>query len=131
MKKLVMAAAALAVSTGTATAQDAAYDWSGAYIGAQVGYIWGDSLTRNFVGGTFDLFATPEADGTLGGIYNSRTMLSSAWTLMSLGLGRTATSTVPVILLDCPGEISMQWTSIIQQHCALASATPSTDSCRI
>lgn len=69
MKKLVMAAAALAVSTGTATAQDAAYDWSGAYIGAQVGYIWGDSLTRNFDGGTFDLFATPEADGTLGGIY--------------------------------------------------------------
>lgn len=42
MKLLLLGAFALALGTGAAAAQDQVYDWSGAYIGGQVGYAWGD-----------------------------------------------------------------------------------------
>lgn len=43
MRQLLFAASVFALSTGSATAQDAAYDWSGFYIGVQAGYDWGKS----------------------------------------------------------------------------------------
>lgn len=43
MKSLSLAATLLALSAGTAVAQDRTYDWSGAYIGAQAGHAWGDA----------------------------------------------------------------------------------------
>lgn len=46
MKSLLLAATLLALSAGTAVAQDRTYDWSGAYIGAQAGYAWGDAEAR-------------------------------------------------------------------------------------
>src|SRR5262245_51989179 len=64
MKKLALATTAiLALVTGSASAADlaarpytkappmvaAVYNWTGFYIGAQVGYAWGDNHTREFV----------------------------------------------------------------------------------
>lgn len=69
MKKLVMAAAALALSAGTATAQDAAYDWSGAYIGAQVGYGWSGSDAWLRLNSANLHYFPLEPKGALGGLY--------------------------------------------------------------
>ena len=66
MKKLALAAAALAVGTVSASAADlaarpytkapvavaAVYNWTGFYIGAHVGYGWGDNRTTEFVTAT-------------------------------------------------------------------------------
>lgn len=67
MKKLaIAAAAALIVGTASASAADlaarpytkapapiaAVYNWTGFYIGAQVGYAWGDNSTTEFVTAT-------------------------------------------------------------------------------
>ena len=66
MKKLVIAAAALVVGTVSASAADlaarpytkapvavaAVYNWTGFYIGGQVGYAWGDNHTTEFVTAT-------------------------------------------------------------------------------
>ena len=63
MKKIALAAAALVIGTASASAADLAarpyvkapapiavvYNWTGFYIGAQVGYAWGDNSTREFV----------------------------------------------------------------------------------
>jgi outer membrane immunogenic protein len=66
MRKLALAGAALIASTFGASAADlaarpytkapapiaAVYNWTGFYIGAQVGYAWGDNSTREFVTAT-------------------------------------------------------------------------------
>ncbi|MEH2533990.1 outer membrane immunogenic protein [Bradyrhizobium sp. AZCC 1588] len=66
MKKIALAAAALAIGTVSASAADlaarpytkapapiaAVYNWTGFYIGAQAGYAWGDNSTREFITAT-------------------------------------------------------------------------------
>jgi outer membrane immunogenic protein len=67
MKKIVLAVAALAIGTVSASAADmaarpytkapvaapiAVYNWTGFYLGAQVGYAWGDNRTTEFVTAT-------------------------------------------------------------------------------
>lgn len=68
MKQLLLAASVLALSAGSAAAQDATYDWSGAYIGAQIGYGWADS-TLNFNSGALDYVVPVDPDGFIGGVY--------------------------------------------------------------
>lgn len=66
MTKLVIAAAALALSTGSAVAQHTGFDWSGAYVGAQAGYVWGDATAVY----PKDAGATSiDPNGLLGGAY--------------------------------------------------------------
>lgn len=50
---------------------DAAYDWSGAYVGVQAGYGWADADYEMEFGGNPALLITssPEPDGFVGGIY--------------------------------------------------------------
>jgi outer membrane immunogenic protein len=67
MKKLSLVAAALALSAGTAVAQDQVYDWSGAYIGAQAGYAVGESLYTNSDFPTE--YVNYDPDGFFGGVY--------------------------------------------------------------
>ena len=84
MKKLAIAAAALVLGTAGASAADLAarpytkapapvaalYNWTGFYIGAQVGYAWGDNSTREFVTATGVPTAFIQgfnADGFVGG----------------------------------------------------------------
>lgn len=84
MKKLVIAAAALVLCTAGASAADlaarpytkapapvaAVYNWTGFYIGAQVGYAWGDNSTREFVtatGAPTGFVQGFNADGVVGG----------------------------------------------------------------
>lgn len=45
---------------------DAAYDWSGVYVGAQVGYAWGKSEVVFEPNGVYN---QPDPDGWLGGVY--------------------------------------------------------------
>lgn len=45
---------------------DTAYNWSGVYVGAQIGYGWGDS---DLTFGDGPAFSNPESDGVLGGAY--------------------------------------------------------------
>jgi outer membrane immunogenic protein len=84
MKKLAIAATALLLGTAGASAADlaarpytkapapvaAVYNWTGFYIGAQVGYAWGDNSTREFVTATgvpTGFIQGFNADGFLGG----------------------------------------------------------------
>jgi len=83
MKKFLIASiAALALSAGSALAADmplkapppppvALFDWSGFYIGANVGYSWGNSTTTftgTGAGGAFVPFSSSQSmDGWLGG----------------------------------------------------------------
>lgn len=50
---------------------DTAYDWSGAYVGVQAGYGWGDSgYELDFDGSPILQFSSsPQPDGFLGGLY--------------------------------------------------------------
>lgn len=64
MKMLLSATTALALGVGTAAAQDAVHDWSGAYAGAQAGYVRGDG---HFTG--IGDNAYPKPDGFIGGLY--------------------------------------------------------------
>ena len=77
MKKLLLACTILSGMSGYALAADAIvevapepvipiFSWTGAYIGGQVGYLWGDAeITGPFEGA----FANPDADDWLGGVY--------------------------------------------------------------
>jgi outer membrane immunogenic protein len=76
VKKLLLAATILCGMSGYASAADAVveeivveappvFNWTGAYIGAQVGYLWGEGDFVSEDGST----AEPEPDGWLGGIY--------------------------------------------------------------
>jgi outer membrane immunogenic protein len=86
MKKLVIAAAALVVGTVSASAADlaarpytkapvavaAVYNWTGFYIGGQVGYAWGDNHTTEFVTATglpTGFNQNYNTDGVVGGIH--------------------------------------------------------------
>jgi outer membrane immunogenic protein len=78
MKKLLLTSAMLCGLAGQALAADAivysdpapmadaplAFAWTGAYIGGQVGYLWGDGDFRSLAGD-----ATIEPDGWLAGLY--------------------------------------------------------------
>jgi outer membrane immunogenic protein len=76
MKKLLLASTFLGVLSGYALAADVveappeiviapAFSWTGAYIGGQAGYLWGEGDFISEDGTT----AEPEPDGWLGGIY--------------------------------------------------------------
>lgn len=78
MKTTVLAGAMLLASGYAALAADAvveevvvvdtAFNWSGVYVGAQIGYAWGDSnlaIPPNPV----PITSNPEPDGVLGGVY--------------------------------------------------------------
>ncbi|KYG97656.1 outer membrane protein [Bradyrhizobium sp. DOA1] len=83
MKRFVIAAAALVLGTAGASAADmaarpytkapapvaAVYNWTGFYIGAQVGYAWGDNGTREFdpAGVPTGLVQGFNANGVVGG----------------------------------------------------------------
>lgn len=84
MRKLAIAAAALVLGTAGASAADlaarpytkapapvaAVYNWTGFYIGAQVGYAWGDNSTREFTDATglpTGFVQGFNADGVVGG----------------------------------------------------------------
>lgn len=69
MKQLLLAAAVFALSVGTAAAQDATYDWSGAYIGVQIGYGWSDSDAWLRDDGADYRYFPLEPKGAIGGIY--------------------------------------------------------------
>lgn len=79
MKKLLLASAAVLLSTGYSLAADAVvdevvvvesgYNWSGVYIGAQVGYAWADASVdySEYPDGQYAW--APDPDGLLGGVY--------------------------------------------------------------
>lgn len=52
-------------STAFASEQNATYNWTGAYVGGQVGYSWGTSRYSNELDERFKF----EPDGVLGGLY--------------------------------------------------------------
>jgi outer membrane immunogenic protein len=76
MKSTFLAGAMLLAFGGAAFAADAvvdevvvvdsAYNWSGVYVGAQLGYAWGDSEMELLA---FPVTSNPEPDGILGGVY--------------------------------------------------------------
>ncbi|MDP2357917.1 MAG: porin family protein [Beijerinckiaceae bacterium] len=87
MKKIVLALAALAMGSISASAADMAarpytkapppmanpgYNWSGFYLGLQVGYAWGDNYTTEFVTATglpSGFSQGYNSDGIVGGIH--------------------------------------------------------------
>lgn len=78
MKAILLAATLLLAPGGFAIAADAAealpsiaYDWSGAYVGAQAGYAWGDGrVGQTFVPGAFDNYGWGyRPSGGFGGLY--------------------------------------------------------------
>lgn len=88
MKQLLLAATILGVATAPVFAADAVvvdpvipapvvtlYDWSGAYVGVQLGYGWAD-IDRINTGGFANSF---DADGFLGGIHVGANFQSGAW----------------------------------------------------
>lgn len=64
--RLILAAAATAAMMSSAQAQDAAYDWSGAYIGAQAGHVWGRSA---YISPTDGQSAYPKPRSAFGGLH--------------------------------------------------------------
>ncbi|MGX5842956.1 outer membrane protein [Mesorhizobium sp. ArgA1] len=79
MKAILLAAAFLLVPAGTASAADAdatlpvaaTYNWSGAYVGAQAGYAWGDArVGQTFAPGAFDDYGWGyDPSGGFGALY--------------------------------------------------------------
>jgi outer membrane immunogenic protein len=69
MKCLFVAAGALALGIGTASAQEPTYNWSGAYVGAQIGYGWTKSVTSLSLDPTTSLSVDNDPGGALGGLY--------------------------------------------------------------
>lgn len=78
MKTILLAATLLLPPAGLASAAPAdgalpvaAYDWSGAYIGAQAGYAWGDGrVGQTFAPGAFDNYGWGyNPSGGFGGLY--------------------------------------------------------------
>jgi outer membrane immunogenic protein len=67
MKQLLLAAAGCVLCAGSATAQDATYNWSGAHVGAQIGYGWADSELD--FGLTPSHIVTFDDNGFVGGAY--------------------------------------------------------------
>jgi outer membrane immunogenic protein len=69
MKLLLLATTALLLGAGTAAAQDQTYDWSGVYVGAQIGYGWSKSTTRVDIVPVWITDVHHNATGVLGGLY--------------------------------------------------------------
>lgn len=78
MKTTLLAAALLLAPAGLATAEPAdgaspmaAYDWSGVYIGAQAGYVWGDGrVGQTFAPDAFENYGWAYSpSGGFGGLY--------------------------------------------------------------
>ncbi|TIV95836.1 MAG: hypothetical protein E5V77_15310, partial [Mesorhizobium sp.] len=77
MKSILLASAILAALPGSAFAADALsaapaiYDWSGAYVGVQLGYGWGhvDSHDQSISSGNSDWADSWKSNGVLGGIH--------------------------------------------------------------
>lgn len=75
ISKAAVALGALLAVSGSAIAADIdmadpAYDWSGFYLGAQTGYLWGDGDTYAYVAaGTILRRGEQKADSWLGGLY--------------------------------------------------------------
>ncbi|TGR19401.1 MULTISPECIES: outer membrane protein [unclassified Mesorhizobium] len=77
MKTLLLASTLLVAVSGSAFAADAlvsepvAYDWTGAYVGAQIGYGWGDVDSHDSeIGSGFSDWADSwNSNGVLGGIH--------------------------------------------------------------
>ncbi|MDX8460450.1 outer membrane protein [Mesorhizobium humile] len=79
MKTVLLATAFLLVPVGMASAADvdstspvaATYNWSGAYVGAQAGYAWGDArVGQTFAPGSFEDYGWGYSpSGGFGGLY--------------------------------------------------------------
>jgi outer membrane immunogenic protein len=77
VKSILLASTILAAFSGSAFAADSiaaapvAYEWSGFYVGAQLGYGWGDvkSHDQNIGNGVSDWADSWNSDGVLGGIH--------------------------------------------------------------
>jgi outer membrane immunogenic protein len=82
MKKLLLASTFLIATVAGAAAADAvieevpvavSYDWTGAYIGAHVGYAWADTTVTELDFYSFSIFGDTEfdfdSDGIVGGVY--------------------------------------------------------------
>ncbi|ESY75578.1 hypothetical protein NKI77_15810 [Mesorhizobium opportunistum] len=77
MKTIPLAAAVILAAAGMASAADAnlpvdsSYNWSGAYLGAQAGYTWGDArVGQTFAPGSFDDYGWGYGpSGGFGGLY--------------------------------------------------------------
>ncbi len=67
MKLQLLATAVLALGVGSAAAQDAGYDWSGVYVGGQLGYV---RANGHFFGtAPFADNSYPKSNGVSGGLY--------------------------------------------------------------
>src|SRR5258705_13580735 len=77
MKSILLASTILAAFSGSAFASDAlvaasvAYEWSGFYVGAQLGYGWGnvDGRDANPLFGNSDWADSWKSDGVIGGVH--------------------------------------------------------------
>jgi outer membrane immunogenic protein len=132
MKKLVFAAAALAVSSAAAMAADLparpytkapvmavdpAYDWSGFYIGGHVGYLWG--RTRVVDDGVLTESGAP-TNGVIGGVlagYNWQTGSHVFGLEGDIGAtnarGHGLINTPPTVTISTPNAYDLNWTSHI------------------
>lgn len=72
MKQILTTAAICALCVGQAAAQDANYDWSGVYAGAQLGHGWGNAQVDYLNPSVFGTAHEPE--GFLGGVYVGYTL---------------------------------------------------------
>ena len=81
MKNMLLASAAVIALVGQAEAQEAGYNWSGFYVGAQAGYGWSSA---EFSGTS----AVPEGDhdddGFVGGIYVGHDWQEGRWVFGAL-----------------------------------------------
>ena len=65
MNKILFATTCLCIVSGSALAADvAAFTWTGGYVGAQAGHVWGDGSF-----GGIDDHANPKPAGFFGGVY--------------------------------------------------------------
>jgi outer membrane immunogenic protein len=65
MNKILFATTCLCIVSGSALAADvAAFTWTGGYVGAQAGHVWGDGSF-----GGIDDHANPQPAGFFGGVY--------------------------------------------------------------
>jgi outer membrane immunogenic protein len=76
MKNILLASVALFSMIGQAEAQEAGYNWSGFYVGAQAGYGWSSA---EFSGTSAVPQGDHEEDGFVGGIYVGRDWQQGRW----------------------------------------------------
>jgi len=81
MKNILLASAALVAMVGQAEAQEAGYNWSGFYVGAQAGYGWSSA---EFSGTSAVPQGDHEEDGFVGGIYVGHDWQQGRWVFGAL-----------------------------------------------